>query len=318
MNYLYTLPSLLRDLEKKKTKLTIEGQSFGSESLFSAIQGLMNLRAPCSSPDFQKIMDISTKLTNVNNLIEFCETILRKIKSTEEPLNPNEKTFLDYIYMVSQILGMTLELVKIQESTNSIFSHYERTFNCLITRISERFKAFMNFMTYSYYWQRIVQDKKRTWQTINSGSPSKRGRTITPTDQIEIRKREDAKNGEIKRFSDECQCQSISDQKTHFLERICQLFELVSQSITKFGLKSSPELSFFLSSFDPNHFDTFLSNFRMINEKFQLLKTEIDAFNQKVESLTEKCFKEHEKPDEYFDKWNSCISQGTEFYGKPD
>jgi len=79
---------------------------------------------------------------------------------------------LDYIYMVSQILGMTLEIVKIQESTNSIFSYYKRTFNCLSMRISERFKAFMNFMTYSYYWQRIVQDKKRTWQTINSGSPS--------------------------------------------------------------------------------------------------------------------------------------------------
>jgi|688.fasta_scaffold526996_1 hypothetical protein len=167
-----SLQSLIGDLEKKKTKLTIEGQSFGSESLFSAIQGLMNLRAPCSSPDFQKIRDISTKLTNVNNLIEFCETILRKIKSTEEPFNPNEKTFLDYIYMVSQILGMTLEIVKIQESTNSIFSYYKRTFNCLSMRISERFKAFMNFMTYSYYWQRIVQDKKRTWQTINSGSPS--------------------------------------------------------------------------------------------------------------------------------------------------
>ncbi len=146
-----SLQSLIRDLEKKKTKLTREGQSFSPASLFSAIQVLINFEDPCSSPDFQKIRDISTKLTNVNNLIEFCETILRKIKSTEEPFNPNEKTFLDYISMVSQILGMTLELEKIQKSTNSIFSHYERTFNCLITRISERFKAFMNFMTYSYY-----------------------------------------------------------------------------------------------------------------------------------------------------------------------
>ena len=318
MDYFNTLLPLLSDLKNEKTDLTREGQSFGSESLFSAIQGLMNLRAPCSSPDFQKIMDISTKLTNVNNLIEFCETILRKIKSTEEPFNPNEKTFLDYISMVSQILGMTLELEKIQESTNSIFSHYERTFNCLITRISERFDAFMKFMTYSYYWQRIVEIHKYTCQTKKAGSPSTIFRTITPTDQIEIREREDAKNGEIKRLSDECQCKCISDQKTHFLERICQLFELVSQSITKFGLKSSPELSFFLSSFDPNHFDTFLSNFRMIDEKFQLLKTEIDVFNQNVESLREKYLKEYEKPDEYLDKWNSCISQGTKFYGKTD
>jgi hypothetical protein len=138
-----TLLSLLRDLKNEKTDLTREGQSFSPASLFSAIQVLINFEDPCSSPDFLKIRDISTKLTNVNNLIEFCETILRKIKSTEEPFNPNEKTFLDYIYMVSQILGMTLEIVKIQESTNSIFSYYKRTFNCLSMRISERFKAVM-------------------------------------------------------------------------------------------------------------------------------------------------------------------------------
>jgi len=56
----------------------------------------------------------------------------------------------------------------------------------------------------------------------------------------------------------------------------------------------------------------------MIDEKFQLLKTEIDVFNQNVESLREKCFKEYEKPDEYFDKWNFCISQGIPFSGKTD
>ena len=317
MDYLNTLLSLLRDLKNEKTDLTREGQSFSPASLFSAIQGLMNLGTPCPSSDFQKIMDISTKLTNVNNFIEFCETILQKMKSTEEPLNPNEKTFLDYIYMVSQILAMTLELEKIQKSTDSNFSNYERTFKFIIThQIPKRFDAFMNFMTYSYYWQRIVRDKKRTWQTKNSGSPTIKGRTITPTEQIEIREREDAKNGEIKRLSDECQC--ISGQKTQFLERFCQLLALVSKPIRTFGLKSSPELSFFLSSFDPNHFDTFLSNFRMIDEKFQLLKTEIDTFNQKIESLREKCLKEYEKPDEYLDKWNSCISQGIPFSGKTD
>jgi hypothetical protein len=316
MDYHNTLLSLLRDLKNEKTDLTREGQSFSPASLFSTIQGLMNLGIPCPSSDFQKIMDISTKLTNVNNLIEFCETILQKMKSTEEPLNPNEKTFLDYIYMVSQILGMTLELEKIQKSTDSNFSNYKRTFEFLNTRISERFDAFMNFMNYSYYWQRIVKYKKRTWETKNSGSPTIKSRTITPTEQIEIREKEDAKNWEINRLSDECQC--ISDQKTEFLERFCQLFALVSKPIRTFGLKSYPELSFFLSSFDPNHFDTFLSNFRMIDEKFQLLKTEIDAFNQKIESLREKCLKEYEKTDEYLDKWNSCISQGIPFYGKTD
>jgi len=309
------LQKLLMNLRDSKAELMREGESFDSKSLFSVIQGLMNLGAHCSSPDFQKIMDISTKLTHVTDLIKFCETILQKMESNEQ-LDSNEQIFLEYISMVSQISGMTLELEKIQKSTDSNFSNYKRTFEFLITRISKRFDAFMNFMTYSYYWQRIVQDKKRTWQTKNSGSPSTRGRTITPTEQIEIREREDAKNGEIKRLSDECQC--ISGQKTQFLERFCQLFALVSKPIRTFGLKSSPELSFFLSSFDPNHFDTFLSNFRMIDEKFQLLKTEIDVFNQNVESLREKYLKEYEKPDEYLDKWNSCISQGIPFSGKTD
>ena len=311
---LYTLRSLLSDLEKVKTDLTREGQSFSTASLFSVIQALMNLEAHCPLPDYQKILDISNKLTNVMDLIQFSKTILRNMESNE-PLAPNEETFLEYISMVSQISGMTLELQKIQGSTDSKFEDYTNRVDNLKTQISRRFDAFEKHMTYSEYLQRLVWCKTYPWKK-NSGSPSKTWRTKTDEDYIEIKEKEDAKKAEIKLLSDECK--GISGQKTQFLERLSQLFALVSEAIEKFGLKSSPEISFFLSDFDPNHFDTFLSNFRMINEKFQLLKTEIDAFNQKVESLTEKCFKEHEKPDEYFDKWNSCISQGTEFYGKPD
>lgn len=316
MDYLNTLLSLLEKLENEKIELKKQGQSFSPDSLFSAFHGLKNSETPCHSSDFQKIMDISTKLTNVKNFIEFCETILRKMKSTEEPLDPKEKTFLEYISMVSQILEMTLEVEKIHKSTNSIFEDYKNALDYLIPRISTIFKAFMNYMNYDYYFQSIVQDKKRPWQTKNSGSPSTRVRTITPNERIEIQEREDAKNGKIKRLSDEYQ--DILHQKKHFLEIYCQLLASVSQPIRMFGLKSFPELSFFLSGFDSDHFKTFLSNFQTIDEKFQLFKTEIDAFSQHMESLRQKCLEEYNKPDEYLDKWNSCIRQGIAFYGKRD
>ena len=317
-HYLNTLLSLLENFKKEKTKLMIEGESFSSASLFSAIQHLMSSEADCPSSDFQKIMDISKKLKNIDNLIKFCQTILQRMESTE-PLNTNEKTFLEYISMVSQILGMTLELEKIEKSTNSIFLNYKQTLDDnLIPRISKRFKAFMNFMTYSSYLQCVVRVEYKSgfFKSINSGSPTARGRAITPNDKIEIKEKEDAKNAEIKCLSGEYQ--KLLIQKNQFVEIFCQLFASVSKPIREFGLKSSPELSFFLSSFDTNHFDKFLSNFRIIDEKFKSFKTEIDSFNQHVESLREKCSIEYKKPDEYLDKWNSCIDKGLPFYGKSD
>jgi len=315
---LNTLLSLLEKWKIEKIELERQGQSFSPASLFSAIYDLKNLGTPCPSSDFQKIMDISTKLTNVNNLIEFCETILRKMKSTEEPLNPNEKTFLDYIYMVSQILGMTLELEKIQTSTDLNFSNYKNALEFIKDRISKRFDAFVNFMTYSSYLQRVVHvvDKCGFCKSKTSGSPTTRGRTITPNERIEIQEREDAKNEEIECLSNEHQ--DIIRQKKHFLEIYCQLLASVSKPIRTFGLKYFPELSFFLSDFDSDHFKTFLSNFQTIDENFQLFKTEIDAFSQHMESLRQKCLEEYNKPDEYLDKWNSCIRQGIAFYGKRD
>jgi len=305
-------------LKIEKTDLTRERQSFSPDSLFSAFHGLKNSETPCPLSDFQKIMDISTKLTNVNNFIEFCETILRKMKSTEEPLNPNEKTFLDYIYMVSQILGMTLELEKIQKSTDLNFENYKRILNNFKDHISNIFNAFIKFMNYSYYWQPIVyvQNKSGFLESKRLDRLSKTSRKITENDKIEIKKKEDAKNGEIERLSNEYQ--DILRQKKHFLEIYCQLFALVSKLIRVFGLKSSPELSFFLFNFDSDHFNTFLSNFRMIDKKFQLFKTEIDAFNQHTESLREEYLKKCNEPDEYFDNWISCIRQKKPFLGKQD
>jgi len=91
-NHHNTLLSLLENLKKEKTELERQGKSFSSASLFSFIQGLNKSGTHCHSSDFQKIMDISTKLINVNSFIEFCETILRKMESTE-PLDRDENTF---------------------------------------------------------------------------------------------------------------------------------------------------------------------------------------------------------------------------------
>lgn len=309
-----TLRSLLSDLEKVKTDLTREGQSFSTASLFSVIQALMNLEAHCPLPDYQKILDISNKLTNVMDLIQFSKTILRNMESNE-PLAPNEETFLEYISMVSQISGMTLELQKIQGSTNSKFEDYTNRFDNLKKKISHRFYAFEKHMTYSEYLQRLVPCKTYPWKK-NSGSPSKTWRTKTDEDYIEIKEKEDAKKEEIKLLSDECK--GISGQKTQFLERLSQLFALVSEAIEKFGLKSSPEISFFLSGFNSEQFDQFRSNFRMIDERFQSLKTEIYAFNQHINSLREKYLIEYNKPDEYLTKWNTALESGNTFFGKQD
>ena len=302
------------NLRNSKAELMREGESFDSKSLFSVIQGLMNLGAHCSSPDFQKIMDISTKLTHVTDLIKFCETILQKMESNEQH-DSNEQIFLEYISMVSQISGMTLELEEIQGLTYSKFRNYNSRLEGLKEHISKINDAFISFMTYSRYFQRMVPSKTHPW-TKKSGSPSKTFRTITDQDRLEIQEKEGTKKKEIKCLSDECQ--GISGQKTQFLERLSELFTLVLKATEKFKLKSSPEISFFLSGFDSEQFKIFRSDFLSIDERFQSLKTEIDAFNQNVDSLIEKYLEEFKKPDEYLNNWNLAQNGDIVFNGKRD
>jgi hypothetical protein len=115
------LSNLLNTLKRAEIYFIKKGGSFSSASLFGAIQAMTNLKAPCSSKDFQEILDISTKLTTITELIEICETISNKNKWNDE-LNQNEKTFLEYVSMVSQISEMTLELLKISCAINLIIS----------------------------------------------------------------------------------------------------------------------------------------------------------------------------------------------------
>jgi len=183
---LSSLQSLLDKLEENKIILEKQGESFTSKSLFSAIHGLTDLRNP-RSPDFQKIIEVSTELTRVIELIQFCQTILQKLKSNE-PLAQNEETFLEYISMVSQILGMTSEHRTLQVLINSKCSNYIGIVQNLCSRLSERNEAFMNHMNYSSYLQRMVYSKNDHWKKP-SGSPSKTHRRITEQDKIEIKEK---------------------------------------------------------------------------------------------------------------------------------
>ena len=216
--------------------------------------------------------------------------------------------------MVSQILGMTSDHQMSTELINSIFSNYTRVMSSLTNRLSQRFEAFMKHMMYSYYWQCMVSSKKYPW-VKNSGSPSRTVRMITPEDEREIKEKEDAKNEEKMRLSNEHTEMTI--QNAQLLERLSQLSSLVSKTIEKFGLKDFSEISFYLSGFNPEQFEHFRDEFQIIHQTFQSLKTDIDAFGQHAESLRTMYLEEYNKPDEYLDKWNSSLD-GTQFFGKQD
>ena len=307
------LEYLINQLKTQNDVLERQGKSFNPASLFSAIRSLTN-PSHSHSPNFEKIIEISTKLENVIEMLQFCETILKKVESNEQ-LSETEKTFLKYISMVSQILGMTSDHQMSTESINSIFSNYTRAMSSLTNRLSERFEAFMKHMTYSYYWQRMVPNKKRPWEQINSGAASRTDRMITPEDRLEIKEKEDAKNEEKMRLSNEHNEMTIKNAQ--LLERLSQLSSLVSKTIEKFGLKDFSEISFYLSGFNPEQFEHFRGEFQIIHQTFQSLKTDIDAFGQQAESLRTMYLGEYNKPDEYLNKWNSSLN-GAAFYGKQD
>lgn len=305
------LSNLLDTLKRAEIYFIKKGGSFSSASLFGAIQAMTNLKAPCSSKDFQEILDISTKLTTITELIEICETISNKNKWNDE-LNQNEKTFLEYVSMVSQISEMTLELLKMEKSISKNVSDYNYTMTNLKDRIPQRFEAFENFMCYKSYHQRITPDKRC------NGSPSKLYRARTDNDNLEIKEKKIEKQNEIELLSVESK--KILDQKKPLLERLSQLSNLVSDITEPYDLRSSPEYYIFLLSFDTDYCNMFRSKFMIINEIFQSLKTEINDFIQEAISLTEKCWNEYINPEKnkYLENWNRCLKEGIEFLGKQD
>ena len=216
--------------------------------------------------------------------------------------------------MVSKILEMTLGFPTLQASLNSKCFNYTNMVRDLFSRLSDRFEAFMKHMTYSSYWQRMVPSKQHPW-TKPSGSPSKTLRTITPEDKLEIKEKEDEKNEKTTRLSDKCS--EMTTLNAQLLEKLSELSSLVSKTIEKFGLKDFSEISFYLSGFNPGQFKQFRDEFQIIHQTFQSLKTDIDVFGQRAESLRTQYLEEYNKPDEYLNKWNSSLN-GTPFTGKQD
>jgi len=307
------LQSLIKELRTQHDVLEQQGKSFNPSSLFSAVLSLTDPNHS-HSQNFEKIIEICEKLKNVNEMLQFCETLLKKVGSNEQ-LSENEETFLEYISMVSQILGMTSGHQMSTGWINTIFSNYTRAIDSLIKRLSERFEAFMNYMTYSFYWQRMVSDKKRSWEKKNSGSPSKNRRMITDKDKVEIEQKRGKKDEETTRLSDEHD--EMTTQTNQLLERLSQFFSLISKTIEKFGLKDFPAISFYLSGFNSEQFNQFRDEFQIIHQTFQSLKTDIDEFGQHAESLRTMYLEEYNKSDEFLNKWNSSLN-GTAFLGKQD
>lgn len=306
------LKSLIDKLKKKETNLKEKGGSFNPSSLFSVIRSLTSSNHP-HSLIFDKIIKICTKLTHVIELILFCETMLKKLESNES-LTQNEEIFLEYISMVSKILEMTLVFPTLDASLNSKCFNYTDTVRNLRSRLSYRFEAFMKHMTYSSYRQSFVYSKKKKC-LIESGSASKTLRTITPEDEVEIEQKEDEKNEETTRLSDECS--EMTTRNAQLLERLSQLSSLVLKTIETFGLKDFSEISFYLSGFNPEQFKQFRDEFQIIHQTFQSLKTDIDAFEQRAESLRTQYLEEYNKPDEYLNKWDNALN-GVPFKGKQD
>jgi len=132
---------------------------------------------------------------------------------------------------------------------------------------------------------------------------------------LKSKKKKDSNNAETIRLSDESN--EITSQNTQLSERLSRLSSLVLKKIEMFRLKDFPEISFYLSGFNSEQFDQFRNEFQIIHQTFQSLKTDIDAFNQHVESLRTQYLEEYNKSDEYLDKWNQALN-GTPFSGKQD
>lgn len=304
--YISRLENYKNELEKKK-------KSFDPASLFSAIGVLMNFGTPCSSSDYQKIIDVSQKSNGVIELIPLCQMMLQKLESNQ-PLAQNDETFLEYISMVSQILEMTSDHQTLQVSMKPIFLNYNNIVCELRVQLSNRFDAFMNYMKYSFYHQRKVPSNQNPW-TKKSGSPSIVLRDITEEDNLQIEEKKASKNAEIQRLSDECN--EMTSGNAQLLLRLSELSSSVSKAISDFKLNDFPEISFYLSGFNSEQFVQFRNEFQIIHQTFQSLKTDIDAFNKKAESLSKQYLKEYNKPDEYLTKWYESFN-GSAFFGKKD
>lgn len=222
------------------------------------------LQENCDSFDSRKIKE----------LIQFCQTILQKLESNES-LTQNEEIFLDYISMVPKILEMNSELTDYEHEIIDIFHNYVSKVSKLRMDLYYSLVNFNELLLYSFI-QKFVPSNQHPW-TKPSGSPSKIPReNITEKEKEQIKEKEELTYAEIKRLLDK-----RSEMNVHFaqiLERLSQLSSSVSEAIQKFELNNFPEIVFYLSGFDSDQFNQFRDKFQIIDQTFQLLENDIDAF----------------------------------------
>lgn len=252
----------------------------------------------------------------IHEIIQFCETILRKLESKEE-LAQNEETFLKYISMVSQILGTLNELKELEGSINSKIESYNEFLKYFSKEIKLRYQGFMNYMNYSSCFWPSVSGGGGKYKS--SGGAQKIIRIITTDDHLTMVSKGEAMDAEKLRSLNEFK--DISEQHPRFLKRLSDLKSFILYILKIFSLESpSSELSFFLSGFDQTHFETFQYKFKVFDKMFQLLKAEIYAFNDRVRSEIQVCSRNTESiyPIIHHRNWESALTNLSIFYGKQD
>lgn len=303
------LHSLLWKLNEKKADLMKEGSSLVPTFLFAFSQGEADSEPNRFSLDYQKYNDISTKLEDIKRFIQFCETILQKMKSGEQH-DENEQTFLKYCQNISKIFEMKKELTDMKNSTESNFEDYSKLYNYITKKIPERYEAYMIYLDYSEYKQPF------NLRGRPAGSIQKKRRQKTEDDFRKIKTTDENLAAEKLRSSTEFG--SISCSIPIFLERLKNLSLFVLDIIHRFDLESNPELYFFLYGFNQNRCKQFDSEFRIIDKIFELLKTEINEFDTGVKSETHVVKRNFDSicPSDHLENLNLCLSEGLVFHGK--
>jgi hypothetical protein len=264
-----------------------------------------------SSLDYQKFKDIFTKLDNLNRFIQFCETILQKMKSSEQ-LDKNEQNFLKHCQNISKIFEMKKKLTDMKESTKSNFEEYSQSYNYITKKIPERYEACKIYMNYERYYQPVNSSGR------SAGGIQKKSRNLTEADIVQIKTKDDNLKSEKVRSLTEFN--RISSSTPIFLERLKYLSSFVLAIIHRFDLESDPEFYFFLYGFNQKRFKLFDSEFRILDKIFELLKTENQKFITGVMSEKHVVKRNFDSicPSDHLENLNLCLSEGLIFRGKPN
>jgi hypothetical protein len=307
----HQISNLLWKLNKKKTDLMKEGASLDHMFLFARSQSEADLEPYLSSLDYQKYKDISKKLDDIKRFIQFCETILQKMKSSKQH-DENEQLFLKYVDNVLKIIEMKKKLMNMKNYTESIFDDYSKLYNYLIKKIPERYDAFMIYMDFS----ECTQPHNSCGKPAGGIQKKSRIRTMDDNDQIKTTD----KNLDAEKLRSSTEFGRISSSMPIFLERLKYLSLFVLAIIHRFDLESDPEFYFFLYGFNQKRFKLFDSEFRILDKIFELLKTEIQKFITGVMSEKHVVKRNIDSicPDDHLVKLKECLSEGLIFRGKPN